>query len=75
MLGEPQTLHLIDGLYEKLIEGGIGYFFPSAKFESLGRAPSSAQEPVALEVDHTAVTMNLLGVRCLLTRDEPFSHA
>ena len=75
MLGEPQAPHLIDGLYEKLIEGGIGYFFPSAKFESLERAPGSAQEPVALEVDHTAVTMNLLGVRCLLTRDEPFSHA
>jgi hypothetical protein len=51
MLGELQAPHLIDGLYEKLIEGGISYFFPSARFESLGRAPGSAQEPVALEVD------------------------
>ena len=75
MLGEPQAPQLIDGLYEKLIEGGIGYFFPSAKFESLGRAPGSAQESFALEVDHTTVTMNLLGIRCLLTLDEPLSHA
>ena len=59
MLSEAQAPYLIDGLYEKLIEGGIGYFFPSAKFESLGRAPGSAQEPVALEVDYTTVTMNL----------------
>jgi hypothetical protein len=75
MLGETQAPHLIDGLYEKLIEGGLGYFFPSAKFESLGRAPGSAQEPITLEADHTTVTMNSLGVRCSLTRDEPFSDA
>ncbi len=33
MLGETQAPHFIDGLYEKLIEGGVSYFFPSAKFE------------------------------------------
>ena len=75
MLGEPQAPRLIDGLYEKLIEGGIGYFFPAAKFESLGRAPGSAQEPIVLEVDDLTVTVNLLGVRCSLKRDEPFSEA
>jgi hypothetical protein len=75
MLGETQASHLIDGLYEKLIEEGLGYFFPSAKFESLGRTPRSALEPTVLEADLTTVTMNLLGVRCSLRRDEPFSDA
>jgi hypothetical protein len=75
MLGEAQASHLIDGLYEKLIEEGLGYFFPSAKFESLGRVTGASQDPIALEVDHKTVTINLLGVRCSLTRDESFSDA
>ena len=75
MLSKTQIPHLIDGLYETLIEGGLGYFFPSAKFESLGRASGSALEPIALEADLSSVTLNLLGVRCSLRRDEPFSDA
>ena len=32
---QTQTAPFIDGLYGKLVEGGIAYFFPSAKFEFL----------------------------------------
>jgi len=75
MLGKTQVPLLIDGLYEELIEEGLRYFFPSAKFESHGRAPGSAVEPIALEAELTIVNMTLLGVRCSLRRDEPFSEA
>jgi hypothetical protein len=75
MLAEPQTPHIIDGLYEKLIEGGLLYFFPSAKCEALHRHPSAAEDRIILDADHRSVTMNWLGSRCSLTRDEPFSDA
>jgi hypothetical protein len=72
---ETQSPHFIDGLYAKLIEEGLGYFFPSARLESLARDSGSAQERITLGVDDRSVTMNWLGVRCSLTRDEPFSDA
>ena len=75
MLGQTQAPHFIDGLYEKLIEGGVGYFFPSAKFESIGRDTASPQERVTSGSDGRSVTMNWLGSRCSLTRDEPFSDS
>src|SRR5579884_833974 len=75
MLAEPQTPHIIDGLYEKLIEGGLLYFFPSAKCEALHRHPSAAEDRIILDADHRSLTMNWLGSRCSLTRDEPFSDA
>src|SRR6266403_839701 len=33
---QTQTAPFIDGLYGKLVEGGISYFFPSAKLNWLG---------------------------------------
>lgn len=67
--------YFIDGLYEKLIEGGVGYFFPSAKFESIERDPALPQERATPGLDGRSVTMNWLGSRCSLTRDEPFSDS
>ena len=75
MFGETQAPHFIDGLYAKLIEGGVGYFFPSAKFESLGRDLPSAARPESLQPGHKSLTMNWLGTTCTLTRDEPFSDS
>jgi hypothetical protein len=51
MIDQTQAPHFIDGLYEKLIEGGVGYFFPSAKFESIERDPASPQELVTFGPD------------------------
>ena len=75
MLDKTQAPHFIDGLYEKLIEGGVGYFFPSAKFESIGRDPAPPREQVTLGLNGRLVTMNWLGSGCSLTRDEPFSDS
>jgi DisA bacterial checkpoint controller nucleotide-binding len=75
MPGETQAPHFIDGLYEKLIEGGVGYFFPSARFESLDREAAPAQESMIVEPDHKGVSINWLGARCFLSRNEPFSDS
>ena len=75
MLGETQAPHFIDGLYAKLIEGGIDYFFPSAKFEALDHDPASAQRAMSLQSDHKSLTINWLGATCSLTRAEPFSDS
>jgi hypothetical protein len=75
MLGETQAPHFIDGLYEKLIEGGVVYFFPSAKFESLGRHPAAAQHAMSLKTGHNSLRIDWLGTTCSLTRDEPFSDS
>src|SRR5882724_8476434 len=67
--------HFIDGLYGKLIEGGIGYFFPSVNLQSLGRDPRLTQDLIAEETGGTSVVLNWLGSRYSLTRDEPFSES
>lgn len=73
MLDETQAPHFIDELYEKLIEGGIDYFFPSAKFQLLGRGPDSEQPLVSRS--EKSLTIDWLGTPCSLTRDEPFSDS
>lgn len=75
MLGESQATHSIDGLYEKLIEGGVGYFFPSVRFEWRDRDSVSSQDPMIVGSDHKRLTTNWLGGTCLLTRDAPFSDS
>jgi hypothetical protein len=72
---ETETPPFIDGLYRKLVEGGIEYFFPSAKFDVL-EAGSDAGERRTMETSHgTSLILNWLGSRYSLTRDEPFSEA
>jgi hypothetical protein len=65
----------IDGLYGKLVEGGITYFFPSAILESL----NTASEPIASHTvetsGQTSLVLHWLGSQYSLTRPEPFSEA
>jgi hypothetical protein len=66
---------LIDGLYGKLVESGIGYFFPSAKFKFLEPEPGQSEHRIVQTLGGTALILNWLGSRYSLTRDEPFSDA
>ena len=75
MPDQTQSPQFIDGLYGKLIEGGIGYFFPSVTFQSLEPDPRPSQDLIAQETDGTSVVMNWLGSRYSLTREEPFSES
>src|SRR5271157_1395312 len=73
MPGQTQTAPFIDGLYRKLVEGGIGYFFPSAKFDLLEPGPDAGDHPITQTSCETSLVLNWLGSRYSLTRDEPFS--
>jgi hypothetical protein len=75
MPDQTQAPHFIDGLYGKLIEGGIGYFFPSVNFQSLGRDSRLGQDLIAQDPSGTSVVMSWLGSRYSLTREEPFSES
>ena len=64
----------IDGLYRDSIKGGIGYFFPSVSFQSLGREERHSQDS-AEETGVRSVVVNWLGSRYSLARDEPFTQS
>jgi hypothetical protein len=72
---QTQTAPFIDGLYGKLVEGGIGYFFPSAKFELLEPDQDPGERRITRSSGGTSLVLNWLGSRYSLTRDEPFSDA
>ena len=72
---QTPTAPLIDGLYGKLVESGIGYFFSSAKFEFLEPEPGQSEHRIVRTLGGTALVLNWLGSRYSLTRDEPFSDA
>ena len=63
----------IDGLYGKLVEGGINYFFPSANLQAI----ETGLEPAACgpidSSDNSSLILYWLGCRYSLTRNEPFS--
>ncbi len=76
MLQQIQTAApLIDGLYGKLVEGGIGYFFPSSKFESLDPCSGPSKDRSIEVSGETSLVLNWLGSRYSLTRGEAFSDA
>ena len=75
MPGQTQTAPFIDGLYRKLVEGGIGYFFPSAKFDLLEPDPDAGDHRITQTSRGPSLVLNWLGSRYSLTRDEPFSES
>src|SRR5438445_13576356 len=75
MAEQTQTAPFIDGLYGKLVEGGIGYFFPSVNFEFLESEPGAGDDRIMQTSAGTSLVLNWLGSRYSLTRDEPFSDA
>ena len=72
---QTQTSPFIDGLYGKLVEGGIGYFFPSAKFDLLEPSSNPTEDRITRTSLGKLLILNWLGSRYSLTREEPFSDA
>ena len=72
---QTQTAPFIDGLYGKLVEGGISYFFPSAMFDLLDPDPDAGDQRITQTSRGTSLVLNWLGSRYSLTRDEPFSES
>src|SRR6202008_2915157 len=70
---QTRTPVFIDGLYEKLVEGGINYFFPSATLRMI----EAGLEPAACgktdSSDQASLVLTWLGSRYSLTRNGAFS--
>ena len=75
MPGQTQTTPFIDGLYRKLIEAGIGYFFPSATFDLLDPDPDAGDQRMMQTSRATSLVLNWLGSGYSLKCDEPFSES
>jgi hypothetical protein len=73
MSEETRAPTFIDGLYGKLVEGGIGYFFPSANLQAIETGLEPAVCGMTESSDHTSLILSWLGSRYSLTRNEPFS--
>ena len=63
----------IDGLYGKLVEGGINYFFPSATLQATETGLEPAGSGMAESSDQTSLVLSWLGSRYSLTRNDAFS--
>src|SRR6202030_1725759 len=63
----------IDGLYGKLVEGGINYFFPSAILQTIEAGLEPAARVMTESSDRTSLVLSWLGSRYSLTRKEAFS--
>ena len=75
MTEQKQAAPFIDGLYGKLVEGGIGYFFPSAQFDLLEPDLDPGEHRIARTSVGASLILNWLGSRYSVARDEPFSQA
>src|ERR1700734_2621930 len=72
---QTQPAPFIDGLYGKLVEGGIGYFFPSAGGELVEPDQDPGEHRITPSSGGASLNLNWLGSRYSLMRDEPFSDA
>ena len=75
MAEQKQAAPFIDGLYGKLVEDGVGYFFPSAQFDLLEPDLDPGEHRIERTSLGTSLNLNWLGSRYSLARDEPFSEA
>jgi hypothetical protein len=74
MLEQTRTSVFIDGLYGKLVEGGISYFFPSAKLQTVETGGEPIGRGIIERSDKTSLVLHWLGSQYSLTRAEPFSE-
>ena len=70
---ETRAPVFIDGLYGKLVEGGINYFFPSATLQMLEADLEPAACGMTDSSDQTSFILSWLGSRYSLIRNEAFS--
>jgi hypothetical protein len=78
LLSESETVYMpeqtrpvfIDGLYGKLVEGGINYFFPSATLQTIEAGLEPAACCMTDSSDQTSLILSWLWSRYSLTRNE-----
>ena len=73
MREETRAPFFLDGLYGKLVEGGINYFFPAANLQAIEPGLESFSSGPIDSSDNASLILYWLGCRYSLTRNEPFS--
>jgi hypothetical protein len=74
VLEKAHTANSIDGLYGKLVEHGISYFFPSAKLELRNTGIAELERTIVETADTASLVLHWLGSEYSLSRQEPFSE-
>jgi len=69
-----RTPVFLDGLYGKLVENGIAYFFPSAKIETITTGLDEGRQRISQNPDGS-LTLNWLGSQYLLDSGKAFSDS
>jgi hypothetical protein len=75
MPNQTQVAPFLDGLYGKLVEDGIGYFFPSARLEPTRKGLGDATARVSQNPDSSTLCLNWLGSQYVLKNGKPFSDS
>jgi hypothetical protein len=75
MLNETYAPPFLDGLYGKLVENGIGYFFPSARLEAIRTGPNEGTQRITQNPDSSTLSLNWLGSQYVLKNGKPFSDS
>ena len=70
---ETRAPVFIDGLYGKLVEGGINYFFPSATLQTIEAGLEPAGCGMTESSDQTSMVLSWFGSRHSLRRNAAFS--
>src|SRR5438128_70524 len=75
MPNQSQVPPFLDGLYGKLVENGIGYFFPSARLEAIRTGPSEGMQRITQNPDSSTLSLDWLGSQYVLKNSKPFSDS
>jgi hypothetical protein len=73
MANRTQAPPFIYGLYEKFVENGIKYFFPSARLEALTTGSDPGTQRITENPDRSSLILNWLGAKYLLENDHLFT--
>ena len=75
MLNRTQAAPFLDGLYGKLVENGIRYFFPQARLEAITTGPSEGRQRITPNHDSSSLSLDWLGSQYILENGKPFSDS
>jgi len=65
----------VDGLYEKFVEYGIRYFFPTARLEAISTTARPDSQRITENPDGSSLTLNWMGAQYVLDNGKPFGDS
>jgi hypothetical protein len=75
MSNRTHTPPFVDGLYEKFVEYGIRYFFPTARLEAISTAAHPDSQRITENPDGSSLTLNWMGAQYVLDNGKPLGDS